>query len=341
MAPSFVTKRASRRYESRSPRTSSANAWSPASSVLRVPEDRRQLARHLRLGVAEHRLRRPVRGEDAAVPVEEHDRGRSRGEHRPEALLALAQQRHRRERAVSEGERGDQDRQDPRVEHRERADRDPEPGEDELHREAGRGEEPALAKAVAAAEPQHHGQEQVVDRDEHDCGGQPRGGEAVVAVDPDEIGGEPGRQGAQQVVGDVEQPDVPGVAIADPLRHDDREHERDEQRRRRARARRRRRTRAPHGGWCCGRLRRGKAVRGPRAAAESPPPTTRRSRGRPRSARRRRRRVRAPRSTPRRWTQKGAAGVPAGTASLPDPPLLGRSSAAAPRQGNGGRVGPD
>ena len=197
-----------------------------------MPEDRRQLARQLRLGVAEHRLRRPVRGEDAAVPVEEHDRGRSCGEHRPEALLALAQQRHRRERAVSEGERGDQDRQDPRVEHRERADRDPEPGEDELHRQAGRGEEPALAKAVAAAEPQHHGQEQVVDRDEHDCGGEARGGKAVIAVDPDEIGGEPGRQGAQQVVGDVEQPDVPGVAIADPLRHDDREHERDEQRRR-------------------------------------------------------------------------------------------------------------
>ena len=200
--------------------------------VLRMPEARRQPAHHLLLGVAEHRLGRAVRGENAPFAVEEHDRRRSCGKHRPEALLALAQERHRRERTVREGEGGDQHRQDPGVEHRERADRDPEPGQDELHREAGRGEQPALAKRVPAPEPQHHGQEQVVDGDEDDCGGQTGGGEAAIAVDPDEIGGEPGGQGAQHVIGEVEQPDVPGVAVADPLRDDDREHEWDEQRRR-------------------------------------------------------------------------------------------------------------
>ena len=175
----------------------------------------------------------------------------------------------------------------------------------------------------------------MVDRDEHDCGGQARGGEAVVAVDPDEIGGEPGRQGAQQVVGDVEQPDVPGVAVADPLRDDDREHERDEQRRREheragddERGRRVEAVVAADGD--AEQRREG----GERQQDRRLPPLVARGdalaqRGDGGDERERldHRRVDGRRQR--------AVGAPAGTASPPAPPLLARSSAPAPRQGSG------
>ena len=91
---------------------------------------------------------------------------------------------------------------------------------------------PVSAEAVPAAEPQHHGQERVVDEHERECCGEARGGEAEVGVGADEVDGEPGREGAQQVVGEIEEPDVPGVAFADPLWNDHRDCERDEKRRR-------------------------------------------------------------------------------------------------------------
>ena len=130
---------------------------------------------------------------------------------------------------MRERKRGDQHRQQPGVEERERAHGDPEASEDELHRETRCGEEPALAEGVAPPEPQHHGEEGVVDGDEDDGGCHACGGEAEVAVGADELDGQPRRERAQHVVAEVEKADVPGVAVADPLRHDEREHERDEQ----------------------------------------------------------------------------------------------------------------
>ena len=119
---------------------------------------------------------------------------------------------------MGEGERCDQHGQDPRVEGREGSDRDAEAGEHELDREPGRREEAALADAVAASEAQHRGQQRMVDDDERDCRRDPRSCEAEVAAAPDGLDGEPGGQGAQRVVGEVEELDVPGVAAAHELR---------------------------------------------------------------------------------------------------------------------------
>ena len=85
----------------------------------------------------------------------------------------------------------------------------------------------------------------------------------------------------------------------------------------------------------CGRPRRGRTARRPRAESESPTATTP---GRPESpslSAAPRPGARAPRSPRHRRTQKPAVGGSAWTASPLAPPLLERSSAAAPRQGNG------
>ena len=77
------------------------------------------------------------------------------------------------------------------------ADRDPEADEHELDREPGGGEEAALAEAVAAAEPQHHGEQRVVDGDERDRRRDAGGGKAEVVGRADRLDGEPGGERAQ------------------------------------------------------------------------------------------------------------------------------------------------
>ena len=119
---------------------------------------------------------------------------------------------------MRECERRDQHRQDPRVELGERSDRDPEADEDEFDREPGGGEEAALAEAVAAAEPQHHGEQRVVDADERDRCRDAGGGEAEVAAPSDCLDDDPGGERAENVVGEVEEVDVPRVAAAQELR---------------------------------------------------------------------------------------------------------------------------
>ena len=108
----------------------------------------------------------------------------------------------------------------------------PSAGDHELDAEAGRREEPGLADAVPAAEPQDEGQQDVVDADEDDGCGQAREGEAEITVLADRVDCEPRRETAEREVRDVERLDVPRVAIADRERDVQRDHERDDEERR-------------------------------------------------------------------------------------------------------------
>ncbi|MEO5576410.1 MAG: hypothetical protein ABIR67_08025 [Gaiellaceae bacterium] len=111
---------------------------------------------------------------------------------------------------MREPERRDQDGQQPWVEQSEGADRDPEAGQHELDRETARREEAALAEAVTAPESEHRRQQNVVDRDEGHRRRKACECEAGIAVERHRVGREPRCERAQQVVGDVEKPDVPG-----------------------------------------------------------------------------------------------------------------------------------
>ena len=200
--------------------------------VVRVPDLVGMREQRLVVLVPEQRESRAVRGHDLAADAEEHRRRRRRLEHRPEAFLGLAQQRGGRERAVGQGEWCDHGRKKPRVADRERADREPERGDDELDAEAGGREEPGLADAVPAAEPQHDGKQDVVDADEDDGRSQAGQREAEITVLADRVDGEPGRETAERDVRDVERLDVPRVAVADRERDVQRDHERDDEERR-------------------------------------------------------------------------------------------------------------
>ena len=100
----------------------------------------------------EHRLlrqpeevcRSAVHGHDPAVTGEDDGRGGRRLEHGPEPFLALSQQGDRRERAVSEHERGDQRGEEQRVRLEEERDGDAEAREHVVDPEAERAEEAAL-----------------------------------------------------------------------------------------------------------------------------------------------------------------------------------------------------
>ena len=82
------------------------------------------------------------------------------------------------ERAVDEDERRERREDEPRVPVPERGERDAEDRQHEVGRDALGREEARLAERVAAAELQDHRDEDVVDRDEDDAGGEPGDREA-------------------------------------------------------------------------------------------------------------------------------------------------------------------
>ena len=166
----------------------------------------------LLLGVAQERFERAVHGHHRAVDADEQHRGRCGLEHRPEPLLALAQERHGRERAVPQDERRDQGRQEPGIELGECSDGHAEPCEHELDPETGRREEAALAERVPAAQPEHDREQHVVDGDEDGCGEQSGEGERGVSVCADRVRHGPGAESAERVVREIEALDVPRVA---------------------------------------------------------------------------------------------------------------------------------
>ena len=137
------------------------------------------------------------------------------------------------ERPVDDDERREGRKDEPRVPVPERRERDAEDRQHEVDRDALGREQPGLTERVVAAEPQDHGNEDVVHRHEGDACGEPGDREAQVRVrnqagpvKADQVGDAPRRESVERVVRDVEDLDRPRVALLQPLR--DRLHERDE-----------------------------------------------------------------------------------------------------------------
>ena len=134
---------------------------------------------------------------------------------------------------MHDDERRERREDQPRVPVPERGQRDAENREHEVDRHALDAKEAALAEVVAAAELEDHREDDVVQRDEDDAGGEPGDGEARVRIRDraccaivDEVCRPPRRQSVQRVVRDVEALDRPRVALLQPLRN--RLHERDQ-----------------------------------------------------------------------------------------------------------------
>ncbi len=137
------------------------------------------------------------------------------------------------EGAVDDDERRKRGKDEPRVQVPERGQRDAEDSEYEVDREALDGEQPRLAERMSAAQLEDDADEDVVDGDVRDGGGEAGHREACVGIGDDAAAvledqpcGAPHGERVQRVVRDVEHLDRPGVALLQPLR--DRLHERNE-----------------------------------------------------------------------------------------------------------------
>ena len=133
---------------------------------------------------------------------------------------------------MCERERCEHNGDEPRIDRDERGDRDPERRDHEFDPEPGRREKPGFAEAVPAAEPQHDGEQDVVDDDEDAGRDQAGEREAEIAGLADQLDCEPRREAAEREVRDVERLDVPRVAIADRERSVQCEHECHDEKRR-------------------------------------------------------------------------------------------------------------
>ena len=213
------------------------------------------------------------------------------------------------------------------------AERDPEADEHELDRKPCGGEEAALAEAVAAAEPQHQGEQCVVDGDERDRRRDAGSRKAEVVGRADRLDDEPGGKCAEDVVGEIEEVDVPRVAPAHDLRDMQCRHEGEQPQR--VEDERARDDEGRPGVQAVvtadrdaeerrdGRQRQEQCKRGPVVVAGTVDGDRRRRGGECRDADRRRRKER----------RSGAGGARAGSATRLVRPLLGRCSSAAPHQG--------
>jgi hypothetical protein len=141
------------------------------------------------------------------------------------------------QRAVDQEERGENERDHPCVRVPEGGHRDAESGEHDLRRQVLEREEPGVPGAVTTCEPEHPGEQAVVERDVHERGGGAREREQQLPVlddvaVADHAGDPPRRHDVDRVVADVERLQVPAVAVLEPFRdHRDRAERRDELRR--------------------------------------------------------------------------------------------------------------
>ncbi len=147
---------------------------------------------------------------------------------RIDARLGL--QRRHRERAVHEQDRGDGERDQPRVLEPEVRERDAERREHELRGEVLEAEQAGCAGRVAVREVEHHREQRMVDEHEHGTRREPGDRKAQARVrDParveDQLCRAPRRHHRDDVVRDVERLQGPAVAVLQPLGDVHEEHE--------------------------------------------------------------------------------------------------------------------